>query len=86
MGCFRIEWRRSARKDLRRIPASDIQRILAIVESLAENPFPTGCVKLSGSERAWRVRMGDYRVIYGVHDEVLVVEIIKVGQRGDVYR
>lgn len=86
MACYKIEWRRSTRKDLRRVPPQDVKRILSAVESLAEDPFPHGCTKLSGSEQAFRIRVGDYRILYEVIDAALIVEVIKVGHRRDVYR
>jgi mRNA interferase RelE/StbE len=86
MASYRLEWRRSTRKDLRRIPSTDVVRIIAALESLAEDPFPTGCVKLSGSERSYRIRVGDYRILYDVQGHCLIIEVIKVGHRKDVYR
>lgn len=66
MASFRIEWRKSTKKDLRRISPGDVSRIVAAVESLGNDPFPSGYAKLSGSERAYRIRVGDYRIIYEV--------------------
>jgi mRNA interferase RelE/StbE len=86
MDSFRIEWRKSAKKELRRISPSDVVRIVAAVTALAEEPFPPGCVKLTSSERSYRVRVGDYRILYEVYAGVLLIEIIKVGHRRDVYR
>ncbi|HRQ88281.1 MAG TPA: type II toxin-antitoxin system RelE/ParE family toxin [Bacteroidia bacterium] len=86
MDSYRIEWRKSTRKDLRRIAPQEVQRIVSAVEGLVADPFPSGCAKLSGSERAYRIRVGDYRVIYEVIDDVLIIEIIKVGHRRDVYK
>ncbi len=86
MASYRLEWRRSTRKDLRRIPSTDVVRIIAAAESLAEDPFPTGCVKLSGSERSYRIRVGDYRILYDVQGDCLLIEVIKVGHRKNVYR
>ena len=86
MASYKIEWRKSTRKDFRRIGSHDVKRIVSAVEALANNPFPSGCTKLSGSERAYRIRIGDYRVIYEVIDDVLIIEVIKVGHRRDVYK
>jgi mRNA interferase RelE/StbE len=60
MASFRIEWRKSTRKDLRRIPPADVARIVEQVAGLADDPFPAGSLKLSGSEKAYRFRIGDY--------------------------
>ena len=86
MASYRLEWRRSTRKDLRHIAPADVARIIKAVEALANDPFSPGCAKLSGSERSYRIRVGDYRVVYEVLGERLVIEVIKVGHRRDVYR
>ena len=83
---FRVEWKKSTRKDLRKLPASVVERIVEVVEDLAENPFPHGVEKLSGSEHAYRIRLGEYRVVYEVVTESRLVEIQRVRHRKDVYR
>jgi mRNA interferase RelE/StbE len=86
MASYRLEWRRSATKDLRHIAAADLPRIIGAVEALADNPFPPGNIKLSGSERSYRIRVGDYRILYDVFSGSLLIEIVKVGHRKDVYK
>ena len=83
---FRIEWKKSTRKDLRNLPFSVANRIVGAVEDLAKNPFPHGVEKLSGSEHAYRIRLGDYRIVYEVVAESKLVEIQRVRHRKDVYR
>jgi mRNA interferase RelE/StbE len=83
---FRIEWKKSTRKDLRKLPSATVDKIIAAVEGLAENPFPHGVEKLSGSEHAYRIRLGDYRIVYEVVAESKLVEIQRVRHRKDVYR
>jgi len=83
---FRIEWKKSTRKDLRKLPSSITDKIVEAVENLAENPFPHGVEKLSGSEHAYRIRLGDYRIVYEVVTESKLVEIQCVRHRKDVYR
>ncbi len=83
---FRIEWKKSTRKDLRKLPASTGERIVEAVEDLAENPYPHGVEKLSGSQHACRIRLGDYRIIYEVVTELNLIEIQRVRHRKDVYR
>jgi len=83
---FRIEWKKSTRKDLRKLPAFVEERIVRAVEDLAENPFPHGVEKLSGSQHAYRIRLGDYRIIYEVVIELKLIEIQRVRHRKDVYR
>jgi mRNA interferase RelE/StbE len=76
----------SARKELEGVGLKkDRQRIVAAIAALAENPRPVGCRKLSGKDK-YRIRCGDYRVVYSVEDVILVVTIAKVGHRSDVYR
>jgi mRNA interferase RelE/StbE len=77
--------RKSVRKDLEPIPKRDVQRILADIADLANDPRPPQSRKLSGSEK-YRLRCGVYRVLYEIQDAVLVVCIVKVGHRREVYR
>jgi mRNA interferase RelE/StbE len=86
MASYQIEWKSSAEKELRKLPPEMIQRVFQKVELLAENPFPSGCRKVVGSEQTWRIRIGDYRVIYNVFSSVLVIEIVRVAHRKDVYQ
>jgi mRNA interferase RelE/StbE len=83
---FRIEWKKSTRKDLRKLPAGVVNRIVEAVENLMENPFPHGVEKLSGSEHAYRIRLGDYRIVYEVVIERKLIEIQRVRHRKEVYR
>ncbi len=83
---YRIEWRPVARRQLRKLPTAVAQRVFALVDSLAKNPRPEGCRKLAGFDARFRVRSGDYRAIYEVRDTVLVVLVVTVGHRRDVYR
>ena len=83
---FRIEWKKSTKKDVRKLPPSEVNRILSAVEELADNPFPHGSEKLAGSECAYRIRVGDYRVVYEVVPAAKLVEIQRVRHRKDVYR
>jgi mRNA interferase RelE/StbE len=83
---YRIELKRSAAKEIRAIGRKeDRARVVARIAALAEDPRPPGSTKLSGKE-AYRVRQGDYRIVYTVEDESLVVEVVRVGHRRDVYR
>jgi mRNA interferase RelE/StbE len=83
---YRVEIARRAVKSLARLPRREQQRIRAAIDLLVEEPRPPGCVALKGEERAYRVRVRDYRIIYEVHDDRLVVLVIRVGHRRDVYR
>lgn len=86
MESFRIEWRKSTKKDLRKIPTEIVSRIVEAVHDLREEPRPQGAVKLSGSERTYRIRVGDYRIIYDIFEDIILIEIIKVRHRKDVYK
>ena len=83
MGKYRLAFKNSVAKDLRSIPNVDVQGILERFDELASNPRPLGSEKLSGQER-YRVRQGDYRIIYEIDDDVLVVVVVKVGHRREV--
>lgn len=85
MARYRLTFRKSVAKDLRAIPKKDVARILRRIDRLGEDPRGPGCEKVSGSEY-YRVRQGDYRIIYGIHDDVLVVVVIKVGHRRVIFR
>ncbi len=83
---YRIEFRPAARKSLGRIPAPFSARIAAAIDSLAEAPRPPGCVRLQGPDGFHRIRVGDYRIVYVVIDRVLVVCVVRIAHRKDVYR
>jgi len=82
---YTITFAQSARKELERLSASVVNRIFPKIEALAQNPRPPGCRKLRGFENLWRIRIGDYRVIYQVFDEGLVVDIVTVRHRSQAY-
>ena len=82
---YRLAFKKSVSKDLRGLPQRDIAHILACIEALADDPRASGCEKLSGQER-YRVRQGVYRIVYEILDEILLVTVIKVGHRRDVYK
>jgi len=86
MGSFSIQWRGSTKKDIRSLPSDDVARIVAAVTSLADEPLPHGSQKLSGSERTYRIRVGDYRILYEVFTDSHIVEIQRVRHRKDIYR
>lgn len=86
MARYSIVIKTSAVKEIERITSrADRRRVVAKIRSLAEDPRPRGCEKLAGGER-YRVRQGVYRIIYSVEDDRLVVHVVKVGHRRDVYR
>lgn len=86
MDSYKIEWKHSAKKELKRMPKATISKILTAVESLSENPFPRGIRKIIGTENIFRMRIGDYRIVYFVESNKLIIQIIKVGHRRDIYK
>ncbi len=89
MTTYRVEIARRAVKALSALPRREQQRIRAAIDLLADNPRPPGCVAMTGEAHAYRVRVGDYRIIYEVFDDhlvVQVVQVVRVGHRRDVYR
>lgn len=85
MASFEIRFRESVAKDLRHLPNKDVRRILKRIDALRNEPRPTGCEKLSAQER-YRVRQGVYRIIYEIKNEELVIIVVKVGHRREVYK
>lgn len=83
---YRVFLLRAAERDLRRLPARLHDRIISSIRLLADNPRPSGCRKLSGSDHDWRIRIGDYRVIYEIDDAALEVRVNRVRHRREVYR
>jgi mRNA interferase RelE/StbE len=85
MAEYEILFKESVWKDLKKVPGTDLKRILSRVEKLGDDPRPMGCEKLTGEE-LYRVRQGNYRIVYSIQDNELMICIIKVGHRKDVYR
>jgi mRNA interferase RelE/StbE len=85
MANYEIQFKKSVAKDLRSIPKNDVREILERIDALAANPRGEGCIKLSGQER-YRTRQGVYRIIYEVKDAEIVVVVVKVGHRSQVYK
>ena len=82
---WRIELSRSAEQQFRALPRKEQQRIALPIDGLAENPRPVGAVKLAGEEGVYRLRSGDYRILYTLQDSVLLVLVLKIGHRREVY-
>ena len=83
MGKYKVEIKRSAVKEIKKIPSADLKRIMAVIGALSQDPRPMGSIKLSGKEQ-YRLRCGNYRILYTIEDQVLVVYVVKVGHRKDV--
>ena len=82
---FTIQIKRNAQKSLANIPAKEQKSIIEAICQLAEIPLPSGCKKLKGKE-AWRIRIGNYRVIYEIENNMLSIFVIEIGHRKDIYR
>ena len=85
MGKYKIELKKSVLKDFASIPKKDLQRIISAIKALADDPRPSQSKKLSGLEQ-YRLRQGNYRILYAIEDNVLIVYVVAVGHRKEIYR
>ena len=85
MGKYRIEIKKSAAKEIEKLPGNEIKKVLNKIKELSQNPRPIGCKKLSKEEK-YRIRQGNYRILYEVKGDLLIVFVVKVAHRKDVYR
>ena len=86
MSLYLVLLERAAEKDLARMAPEIHDRVITAIQALAKNPRPPGCRKLTGSKHDWRIRVGDYRVIYKIADEIRIVRVNRVRHRREVYR
>ena len=85
MAKYKIQVKKSVEKELDKIPKKELLKILDKIKSLSDDPHPTGSTKLTNQEK-YRVRVGNYRILYKVEDNILTVFVVKVGHRKDIYR
>lgn len=85
MGKYRVEIKKSAVKEIEHLPRKDIKAVMDKIALLADSPRPRDCKKLSGQEK-YRIRCRNYRILYSIEDNILIVYVVKVGHRRDVYR
>jgi mRNA interferase RelE/StbE len=85
MARYELRFKNSVAKDLRALPKSDVAKVLERIDALRDDPRPPGSEKLSAQER-YRVRQGSYRILYEIEDQQVVVTVVKVGHRREVYR
>jgi mRNA interferase RelE/StbE len=83
---FEILLERAAEKDLRKLPEDVHARVLKAIQPLSRQPRPTGAKKLSGGKNDWRIRVGEYRVLYEIADTIRIVRIYRIRHRRDVYK
>lgn len=86
MDWYKLSLKPSAEKDLRKLPKGIVQRVLQALEALPTDPFPHQHSKLSGTERLYRLRLGDYRIVYEVDETALEITVHAIRQRQDAYR
>jgi mRNA interferase RelE/StbE len=86
MASYRIEVSATAERQIRRLPRVDQIRVVRVIQALSADPRPLGCRKLSGHDDVFRVRIGRFRVLYSIEDRRLIIIVLKVGDRKDVYR
>ena len=85
MAEYELLFKESVFKELKKIPKTDLRKVLSRIEKLSDDPRPAGCEKLTGQER-YRLRQGRYRIVYSIQDNELMIWIVKVGHRKDIYR
>ena len=83
---YALEFRPAALRQLRKLPKDALRAIRSATDALRGAPRPAGAAKLAGTDDLWRIRVGSYRVIYTIDDDVLVVTVVRVGHRREVYR
>jgi mRNA interferase RelE/StbE len=86
MAFYKIEWKSSAKKELIKLNKIVISRIIKAIDKLQFQPNPVNSKKLQGAEHTYRIRVGNYRIIYSIHSEVLIIEIIRIAHLGSVYK
>jgi len=84
MESYNIEIKKSATKEIEKLPKAMLKKVVDKIQSLANTPRPAGCKKLTADEK-YRVRVGDYRILYSIEDKKLVIYVVKVGHRKKVY-
>lgn len=83
---YEVYLERSAERDLKRFSAEDYHRIIPHIKALSNNPRPSGCRKITGSESDWRIRVGDYRIIYEIVEKAKLIKVMKIRHRREAYR
>ena len=86
MASYEIEVSRTAEKQLKKLPPTDQPRVARAMLALTDDPFPRGSRKLSGYDDVFRIRVGRYRILYSVSQRALIIIVLKIGQRKDIYR
>ena len=82
---YKLILKKSAIKEINCLPKKILVSVAKVIDSLALEPRPKGCIKLKGKENLWRMRVGDYRVVYNIDDKIEIIEILRVRHRKDIY-
>ena len=83
---YALRFARAARRDLEALDTVMVQRLFPAIESLAREPRPRDCRKVQGADKLWRIRVGDYRVLYTIDDQTRIIDILAIRHRSDAYR
>jgi mRNA interferase RelE/StbE len=86
MANYKILISLSAEKALKKLPKKDLPKVVNAIQALATNPFPAMCRKLAGEDSVYRIRQGKYRIIYEIVKRQLIIQVLKIGHRKDIYR
>jgi len=86
MQSFNIQWKASAKKELKKIDKIEIPKIINEIEKLINNPYPRNHKKILGTEHIFRIKIGNYRVIYSIENQKLIIEIVRIRHRKEAYR
>ena len=86
MGRYRVQLASSASRELQKLPAKVVRRVFPELEALASNPRPQGCKKLQGGANEWRIRVGDYRIVYAIDDAEKIIDVARIAHRREVYK
>ncbi len=86
MKSYKVVLSKTAEKNLTKLPSQIVSKIIPVLQSLQDNPRPVGCKKLKGFVDLWRVRVGNYRIVYAIEDVILLVDIREIGHRKDIYK
>jgi len=83
---YSIEIKQSAQKELAKLPRNIADKVIKQIRALADDPYPNGCKKLVGTDHTYRIRIMDYRVLYSIFNQQLVIQVIKIGHCKDIYK
>jgi len=83
---YKVTVKKSAAKSITKLPKNVSNRLIPSIKQLAQDPRPPGSKKLQGAEDLWRIRVGNYRVLYAIEDTIMIVDVVQVAHRKDIYR